>query len=99
MNGATSFISFIDDYTRLTWLYEVRKVIHSFHKMTFNQFGGPVKIFRSNNAKDYFNLRLNSLLKKNVLIMSPPVLILHNKWGGKKEKNRHIRNVTCSPIF
>lgn len=65
--GAHWFITFIDDFTRVTWVYllkqksDVSHVVPQFLSMVKNQFGMSIKRIRSDNAKDYFNHNLYSL--------------------------------------
>ena len=59
--GARQFVFFIDDYTRVSWIFilkykfDVSFVLPNFHYMIKNQFGFTIKRFQSNNASDYFN--------------------------------------------
>ena len=61
VSGARGFVSLIDDYTRVTWIfllkqkYDVSIVIPNFHSMVQNQFGVKIKNFKIDNARDYFN--------------------------------------------
>ena len=50
------FVTFVDDCTRMTWLYilkrksDVRKVFQFFHKMINTQFNTLIKTVRSDNG-------------------------------------------------
>ena len=70
VSGARWFVTFIDDCTRVTWIFllkhksEVSIVFPNFFSMVKNQFGVNIKRLRSDNAKDYFNQILTPLLSK-----------------------------------
>ena len=57
-NGMRWFVTFVDDCTRMTWLYLLKRknyvcnVFQVFHKMITTQFNTPIKIVRSNNEGD-----------------------------------------------
>ena len=58
--GYRWFVSFIDDFSRTTWIYlmkeksEVHSIFKNFHKMICTQFGAIVKTVRSDNGGEYF---------------------------------------------
>ena len=58
-NGMRWFISFIDDYSRVTWIFlmrqksEVSCVIRNFLAMVQTQFQKTVKVLRSDNGGEY----------------------------------------------
>ena len=72
--GAKWFLTFIDDCTRVTWVFllkqksEVSSDFIQFVSMIKNQFGVNIKRIRSDNARDYFNLVLNSFCQKKGII-------------------------------
>jgi len=55
------FVLFVDDYTRMTWLYllkhkdEVFGVFKSFHVMVNTQFSAKIQVFQSDNGGEYTN--------------------------------------------
>ncbi|RDY13118.1 hypothetical protein CR513_02010, partial [Mucuna pruriens] len=64
--GFNYFVTFIDEYSRCTWVYLMRErsellsILMSFSKEVENQFGKIIKILRRDNAKEYFSSKLNS---------------------------------------
>jgi len=60
ISGAQWFILFVDDCTRVVWLFlmkhksEVSTIFPSFYNMIKTQFGVEIKRLRSDNAKDFF---------------------------------------------
>jgi len=53
------FVTFIDDYSRMTWLflmkdrYEILSIFQRFHREISTQFNCSLKILRSDNALEY----------------------------------------------
>ena len=105
VNGAKWFISFIDDCTRVTWIYllkeksEVSQVIPKFCKMVSNQFGVSIRKFHSDNARDYFNHNLNSFFDQEGIIHESSCVDTPQQNGVAERKNRHLLNVTRSLLF
>ena len=64
ISSACWFVTFIDDYTRTTWVYlmksksEVPLIFSAFHKFVNTQFGAKIQTLRSNNGKENFNQEL-----------------------------------------
>ena len=58
-SGARWFISFIDDCTRMTWVYllkdkvAISTILLIFHKMISIQFGSEIRRFHNDNTRDY----------------------------------------------
>ena len=84
LTGKRWFITFIDDHTRVTWVFllhdksETETVFKNFYNMIFTQFQTQIQIFRSDNGKEYFNQILGIFLPKKELFIKAPALILHN---------------------
>ena len=59
LSGSHWFITFIDDYTRMTWLYlmktkdEVNLLFQNFHKMIGTQYNANAQVLRSDNGGEY----------------------------------------------
>ena len=68
------FITFIDDHTRLCWVYlltdktKVRLVFLNFHSMVQTQFQTKIQKFRTDNGTEYFNHFLSIYLQENSII-------------------------------
>jgi len=66
-SGFRYFVTFIDEFSRCTWIYlmkdrsELLQIFKSFLNEIRNQFGKIIKIFRSDNAKEYFSSELSKL--------------------------------------
>lgn len=74
VNGHQWFITFIDDHTRLTWVYllkhnsETHNVFRTFHMMIQTQFQASIRILRTDNGTEYFNSVLGPYLSQNGII-------------------------------
>ncbi|RDX77387.1 hypothetical protein CR513_42506, partial [Mucuna pruriens] len=72
--GFNYFVTFIDEYSRCTWVYLMKErskllsILMSFSKEVENQFGKTIKILRSDNAKEYFSFKLNSYLSSKAIL-------------------------------
>jgi transposase InsO family protein len=61
VSGVRWFVTFIDCYTRMTWIYmlkqkgEVLRYFQNFHKLVSNQFNAKVQIIRNDNGTEYVN--------------------------------------------
>ncbi|MFV1056248.1 DDE-type integrase/transposase/recombinase, partial [Klebsiella pneumoniae] len=59
--GFRYYICFVDDFTKYTWLYPLKHksqaytTFVTFEKMVKTQFNSHVKLFRSDNKKEYVN--------------------------------------------
>jgi hypothetical protein len=74
VSRARWFVSFIDDCTRVTWIFllkhksDVSIVLPNFCSMVKNQFGVNIKRFRSDNARDYLNQVLTPYFQKEGIV-------------------------------
>ena len=68
------FITFIDDHTRLTWVcllkekFGAKQVFKNFHNMIKTQFQANLKVFRSDNGREYFNHILGKYFVDNGIV-------------------------------
>ena len=94
------FVTFIDDHTRLTWVYlmkeksKVETIFKPFYTMVQTQFHKKIQIFRSDNGKEYFNKILGSFFLENKYCSSKLLQWYSlTKWvSWKKKKQTPIRN-------
>ena len=67
-------LSFIDDCTRITWIFLLKQksnvsiVPQNFCSMIKHQFGVNIKRFRSDNARDYFNQLITPYFQREGII-------------------------------
>ena len=102
---ARYFVTFIDDHSRLTWVYLMKEKSEAgirfkdFHTMIQNQFQTKVKVFRSHNSKDYFNSILGEYFKAHGIIHQSSCIDTPQQNGIAERKNRHLLEVARSIMF
>ncbi|RVW71211.1 Retrovirus-related Pol polyprotein from transposon TNT 1-94 [Vitis vinifera] len=68
ISGVRWFVIFVDDCTRMTWLYlmknkdEVFSVFCSFHEMVKTQYSATIRILRSDNGGEYMHQTARAIL-------------------------------------
>ena len=79
LNGSRYYIAFIDDYTRMCWVYflkfktEVASVFMKFKNWIENQSGHRIQVVRSDNGTEY----TSNKFAKFVMIQGLNINILH----------------------
>ena len=105
ISGARWFVIFIDDCTRVSWMYllkqksEVTQIFKLFFQMIKTQFETTIKRFRSDNAKDYFNQTLSSFFTEHGIIHESSCVHTPQQNGMAERKIGHILNVTRASLF
>ena len=67
-NGYRYFVSFIDCFSHVTWLYLIRKknevfsCFKAFHRAFQSQYGAVVKVLRYDNGTEYANITFRAYL-------------------------------------
>ncbi|CAA6665274.1 unnamed protein product [Spirodela intermedia] len=104
-SGARWFITFIDDCTRMTWIYllknksEVSMALIQFFSLIRTQFETTIQRFRSDNAKDYFNHTLTSYFQKEGIVHESSYVYTPQQNGVAKWKNGHLLGMTKALII
>lgn len=105
LSGARWFVSFIDDHTRLTWIFlmkeksEVNHIFQKFHMMIQNQFNAQIQVFKTDNASEYFKSHLESYLSHHGIIHTSSCVNTPQQNGVAERKNRHILEVARALLF
>ena len=105
ITGTKWFVSFIDDHTRITWLFlikeksEVGKIFKNFHSMIKTQFQARIQVLRTDNGKEYFNSILGNYLLDEGIIHQSSYVDTPRQNGVSERKNRHILEVARSLMF
>ena len=103
--GYKYFVSFIDDFSRTTWIYlmksrdEVPRIIKQFHNMIATQFGVQIKVFRSDNAKEYMHRELHEFYANRGILFQTSCAYTPQQNGIAERKNRHLLGVTRSLLL
>jgi Reverse transcriptase (RNA-dependent DNA polymerase)/gag-polypeptide of LTR copia-type/Integrase core domain/GAG-pre-integrase domain len=101
-SGFKYFVTFIDDFSRTTWLYLLKskgEVFSKFEEFIFfveNQFDAKVKIFRSDNGTEFIN---NNFMKTKGILHQTTCIYTPQQNGISERKNRHLLEVTRSLLF
>ena len=99
------FILFVDDFTRYTWVYllksktEIPSIITLFCEMVYNQFHKKIKIFRSDNAKEYFCREVNTSMEHNGIIHQSLCVNTPQQNGVAERKIGHIMSTARALFF
>ncbi|XP_028799232.1 uncharacterized protein LOC114754600 [Neltuma alba] len=98
--GTRWFITFIDDHTRVTWVYlmkeksETLQIFKNFHSFVKTQFQTPIKVLRSDNAKEYVSGAFREFLEEQGIHHQTLCVYTPQQNGVAEWKNRHLLEVT-----
>lgn len=99
------FITFIDDHTRVTWIYllkeksEAANVFKNFHSLINTQFNTNIQVLRTDNGREYFNAILGDFLKEKGIIHHSSCVDTPQQNGVAERKNRHLLEVSRALLF
>ncbi|WJZ83952.1 hypothetical protein VitviT2T_003590 [Vitis vinifera] len=105
VTGTRWFVSFIDDHTRLTWVFlmkeksETSQIFKNFKNMIQTQFQSKIQILKSDNARDYFNSILGEFLAQEGIVHLSSCVDTPQQNGIAEKKNRHLLEVARSLMF
>jgi hypothetical protein len=105
ITGTTLFVSFVDDHTRLTWLFlmkdkfEVGQIFQNFNSMIQTQFHTKIQILKTDDAKEYFNSDLNTYYLSQGIIHISSCVDTAQQNGVAEIKNRHLLEIARSLMF
>ena len=89
-------ISFIDDYSRCTWLFLMKtraklfSIFQKFHVEIRTQFNTSIRILRSDNAKEYFFMSFPSFMSSHGILHQPSYAYTPQQNGVAEHKNHHL---------
>ncbi|KAA0054937.1 Beta-galactosidase [Cucumis melo var. makuwa] len=96
------FVTFIDDHTRLTWVYlitdksEVSAIFQNFYHTIETQFHKKITILRSDNGREFQNHNLSEFLAAKGIVHQNSCTYTPQQNGVAEEKNRHLLEVARS---
>ncbi|CAN1170240.1 Retrovirus-related Pol polyprotein from transposon TNT 1-94 [Linum perenne] len=105
LHGNRWFVSFIDDHTRLGWVYllkhksDVKNAFCEFYTMISTQFQTGISILRFDNGTEYFNTQLGSFLKDKGIVHQSSCRSTPQQNGIAERRNRHLLEVTRALMF
>ncbi|CAL9016092.1 unnamed protein product, partial [Prunus brigantina] len=94
--GVRWFVTFIDDCTRMTWLYllknknEVFSRFQSFHKQMKTHFNAQIQILRSDNGGEFVNHDFQTYFQQHGIIHETTCPQTPQQNGVAERKNRHL---------
>jgi transposase InsO family protein len=95
----------VDDFSRITYLYlmkersELKSVFKTFFMEVKNQFDTCIKIFRSDNAREYFHGQLSQFLDEHGIIHQSSCSRTPQQNGVAERKIRHLSEVMRALLF
>ncbi|KAL0318435.1 UNVERIFIED_CONTAM: Retrovirus-related Pol polyprotein from transposon TNT 1-94 [Sesamum angustifolium] len=98
------FILFIDDYSRMTWVYfmreksEVFKVFKKFKNLVEKQSGRSIKILRSDRGKEYNNSEFDKFCEEEGIEHQTTVSYNPQQNGVSERKNRTVMEMARSML-
>jgi transposase InsO family protein len=93
---ARYFVTFIDDHSRLTWVYVLKdrsqlfSVFQSFYAEISNQFNVKLLAFRTDNAREYLDSAFQQFLESRGIIHQTSCVRTPQQNGIAKRKNGPI---------
>ena len=95
-SGFRYFVTFIDDYSRCTWLFlmktrvELFSIFQKFHAEIRTQFNTSIRILRSDNTKEYFSTTFSSFMSSHGILHQSSCAYTPQHNGVAERKNRHL---------
>ncbi|CAL2227071.1 unnamed protein product [Prunus armeniaca] len=95
-SGVRWFVTFIDDCTRMTWLYlmknknKVFSGFQSFHKQMKTQFNAQIQILRSDNGGEFVNHDFQTYFQQHGITHETTCPQTPQQNGVAERKNRHL---------
>ena len=78
---------------------ETSPIFQTFHKMIQNQFQTNIQVFKTDNARDFFNSILGSYLQSHGIVHQSSCVDTPQQNGVAERKNRHLLEVAHSLLF
>ncbi|XP_057529771.1 uncharacterized protein LOC130808310 [Amaranthus tricolor] len=100
LHGFSYFVTFIDDCTRMSWIYflkqksEVFHVFVEFYNMICTQFQTQPRMFRTDNGREYINSNMQQFFKQQGLIHQTSCPNTPQQNGVAERKNRTLLEMT-----
>ena len=95
----------MDDFSRYTWVYllktktKIPSIITLFCEMIYNQFHKRIRLFRSDNAKEYFYGEVNKYMEQNGIIHQSSCVNTPQQNGVAERKIGHIMSSARALLF
>lgn len=103
--GFHYYICFIDDFTKYCWLYPLKQKSDayasflSFQSMVQNQFGSTIKIFRTDNGREYVNAKFCQFLQQLGVLHHKSCPYTPEQNGVAERKHRHLVETLITLLY
>ncbi|KAM7472959.1 hypothetical protein LguiA_011142 [Lonicera macranthoides] len=103
--GFKYFVTFVDDYSRVSWLYLMKSCSELFaHFFAFcaeikTKFNVSVHILRSDNAKEYLSTSFQNYMIQNGILHQTSCVDIPSQNGVAEQKNQHLLETARALLF
>ena len=104
-DGFRYFVTFIDDFTRITWLYllkhksETFNAFTDFYQLVSTQFSSKIQTLRSDNGSEYMSNKMKQFLSFNGVVHQTSCVGTPQQNGIAERKNRDLLEKTRAIMF
>jgi hypothetical protein len=105
ISGAKYFVTFIDCYSRMTWIYlmrhkdEVFPCFKKFYALVQNQFNVQIQAIRTDNGTEYVNKIFGAFMSEQGILHQTSCPDTPQQNGVAERKNHHILEVARALMF
>ena len=105
LTGFKYFVTFVDDFSRVTWLYLMKSRYELFsHFSVFcaeiqTQFHVFVQTLRSDNAKEYLSEPFQSFMLQHGILHQTSCVNTPSQNGVAERKNKHLLEIVWTLLF
>ncbi|KAL0316464.1 UNVERIFIED_CONTAM: Retrovirus-related Pol polyprotein from transposon RE2 [Sesamum radiatum] len=99
LHGFRYFITFVDDYSRMTWVYllrdrpQVPTIITSFYNEIYTQFSVNICILRTDNALEFVQKSVSDFCNSKGILHQTSCPYTSQQNGVAERKHRHLLDV------
>ena len=103
--GFQYFVTFIDDYSRCTWLFlmknraELYSIFKKIYAEIMIQFNISIRVLRSDNARKYFSSPFISFMSQHGILHQSSCAHTSQQNGVAEHKNRHLIETTYTLLL
>lgn len=104
-DGNRYFLTLVDDCSRMIWIFllkyksDVFIVLKDFLQLIQRQFGGYIKIFRSDNGTEFFNSHCSELFRTAGIVHQSSCVYTPQQNGVVERRHRQILEVARAIRF
>jgi hypothetical protein len=105
LNGARWFVSFIDDYSRMTWVclmktkQDVCSLFKQFYSMVATQYKTSIQVLRTDNGGEFVNHEMRKFLHGQGIIHQTTCPYTPQQNGVAERKNRHLLEMVRATLI